>query len=116
MKVLIVDDEPLVRYTLKRVFESQGYIVILAEDGRQGLEVWLKEQPELTFLDIIMPKLTGPEVLIELGQRKSGKVVMMSAFTGEESQDTAKQVGADIFIEKPFDDIFAVIKRAKQLV
>ena len=116
MKVLIVDDEPLVRYTLKRVLESQGDSVILAEDGRQGLDLWLNERPDLTFLDIIMPKLTGPEVLIELGTRKSGKVVMMSAFTGEQSQDTAKQVGADDFIEKPFDDIFAVVKRAKGLV
>ncbi|MDZ4660870.1 MAG: response regulator [Pseudomonadota bacterium] len=116
MKVLIVDDEPLVRYTLKRVLESLGDTVVLAVDGQQGLDAWLKVSPDLTFLDIIMPKLTGPEVLIELGNRKTGKVVMMSAFTGEQSQETAKQVGADDFIEKPFDDIFAVVKRAKELV
>lgn len=116
MKVLIIDDEPLVRYTLKRVLESLGDTVFVAEDGRVGIDIWLKESPDLTFLDIIMPKLTGPEVLIELGKRKTGKVVMMSAFTGEQSRETAKQVGADEFIAKPFEDIFAVVNKARGLV
>lgn len=116
MKILIVDDEILVRISLKRVFESQGDTVFLAEDGVQGLELWRTEKPDLVFLDVIMPKLTGPEVLTEMGKGKTGKVILISAYAGEQNQDTARQMGADLFMEKPFENIFDVVAMAKGLV
>ncbi len=116
MKVLIIDDEALVRLSLKRVLESQGEIVFTAEDGAQGLDLWRKENPDLVFLDVIMPKLTGPEVLTEVGKAKKAKVVLMSAYAGEQNQETAKQMGADLFLEKPFENIFDVVSLAKTLV
>lgn len=116
MKILIIDDESLVRLSLKRAFESKGDKVFLAEDGQIGLEIWKREVPDLIFLDVIMPKLTGPEVLTEMGKNKTGKVILISAYAGEQNQETAKQMGADLFLEKPFENIFDVVDKAKKLV
>ena len=75
-----------------------------------------RQKPDIVFLDVIMPNLTGPEVLAELGKAKTGKVILMSAFSGEQNLETAKQMGADDFLEKPFDNVFSVVARAKRLV
>lgn len=116
MKVLIVDDEPLVRRSLGRALKSRGHEVLEAEDGTQGLGLWREHQPELIFLDVLMPGLTGPQVLTEIGPRRSGKVILISAFSGEHNMETAVQMGADQFIPKPFDDIFAIVAQAEELV
>lgn len=115
MKVLVVDDEPLVRRSLEKALANRGHQVVLAADGRAGMELWLNEKPELIFLDILMPGLSGLQVLKELGSRKTGKVVLMSAYSGVHGQETVQQMGADLFIAKPFDDIIEVVKRAEGL-
>lgn len=116
MKVLIVDDEPLVRRSLGRALKSRGHEVLEAEDGTQGLGLWREHQPQLVFLDVLMPGLTGPQVLAEIGPQHSGKVILISAFSGEHNMETAVQMGADQFIPKPFDDIFAIVAQAEELV
>ncbi|WP_413295270.1 response regulator [Bdellovibrio sp. HCB185ZH] len=116
MKVLIVDDEALVRRSLSRAFRAKGHEVIEAENGNEGLEQWKKSTPDLVFLDVLMPGLTGPEVLKEIGTNRSGKVILMSAFAGEHNMETALQMGAEMFVPKPFEDIFAVVKMAEDLL
>jgi two-component system chemotaxis response regulator CheY len=116
MKVLIVDDEMLVRRSLRRVLESRGHQVLEAADGRQGLEVWRETRPELVILDVLMPGLTGPQVLAEMGQASKAKVVLISAYTGEYDLKKAKEMGADLFISKPFQNIFEVADRAESLL
>lgn len=117
-KVLIVDDEPLVRRSLRRAFEASGFQVSEAVDGKQGLRLWESESPELVFLDILMPGLTGPQVLSEISQsaRAKSKVILISAYSGEYSSDSAKSLGADHFIPKPFDDIFGIVKIAREML
>ena len=116
MKVLVVDDESLVRRSLGRALKSRGHDVIEAVDGNEGLDLWLQSSPDLIFLDVLMPGLTGPQVLKEMGARKTGRVVLISAFTGEHNMETALQMGADLFIPKPFEDIFSVVEMAEGLV
>lgn len=116
MKVLVVDDEALVRRSLSRALRAKGHEVTEALDGNEGLEQWRKLQPDLVFLDVLMPGLNGPEVLREMGQQRTGKVVLMSAFAGEHNMETALQMGADLFVPKPFEDIFAVVKMAEDLL
>ena len=118
MKVLIVDDEPLVRLSLRRALEKKGHEVVEAVDGQQGLEMLLSFRPTLTFLDVLMPRMTGPDLLKVLRSRGEleGKVILMSAFTGEYDLDKAKSLGADLFISKPFEDIFAVVKSGEELI
>ncbi len=114
MKILIVDDEPLIRRSLQRVAESRNHLVIEAADGEIGLKLWRQEKPDLVFLDVLMPGLTGPQVLKEV-QPSSAKVILISAYTGEYNVDTAKNLGADLFIPKPFHNIFEVIEKAEEL-
>ncbi|WP_413586349.1 response regulator [Bdellovibrio sp. HCB274] len=116
MKVLIVDDEVLVRRSLSRAFRAKGHEVVEAENGNEGLEQWKKTAPDLVFLDVLMPGMTGPEVLKEIGASRSGKVILMSAFAGEHNMETALQMGAEMFVPKPFEDIFAVVKMAEDLL
>lgn len=115
MKILVIDDEPLVRKSLSRACASKGHQVIEASDGIEGLHKWTVEKPDLVFLDVLMPGLSGPQLLKEIGLQRTGKVILMSAYSGEHNVQTAAQIGADLFIAKPFDDIFGVVAEAERL-
>lgn len=116
MKVLIVDDEPLVRRSLGRALRSRGHDVFEATDGRLGLKEWRQCRPDLVFLDVLMPEMTGPEVLREVEAEDAAKVIMMSAFSGEGegSRDFGPRV--HFFLQKPFENIFEIAEMAERLV
>jgi CheY-like chemotaxis protein len=116
MKILIVDDEPLVRKSLSRACRSKMHEVVEAVDGVEGLAKWRETDPDLVFLDVLMPGLSGPELLREIGRTTRAKVILMSAYSGEHNIVTAQQMGADLFIPKPFDDVFHVVQKADELV
>jgi CheY-like chemotaxis protein len=111
-KLLIIDDEPLVRRSLQRVL-VEHFQIHEAQDGREGLDKWLQLRPDVVVLDVLMPALSGPQVLQQIPAeiRSSAKVILISAYTGEYNVDTARDLGADLFIAKPFDDIFAIQKQ-----
>jgi CheY-like chemotaxis protein len=112
MKILIVDDEPLIRKSLRRAAEMRGHTVTEAGEGRGGLNLWRTQTPDVIYLDVLMPGLTGPEVLRQgRAEGLGGKVIMISAYAGE--FDPATLEGADLFLPKPFEDIFAVIERGE---
>jgi len=115
LKVLIVDDESLIRRSLRRVFEARGHTVIEAEDGQRGLQLWREHAPDTVILDVLMPGLTGPQVLSEMRPISSAKVLLISAYTGEYDAKKAKEMGADLFIPKPFQNIFEVVESAEKL-
>lgn len=116
MKVLIVDDEPLVRRSLFRAFKGKGHDVDQAENGSEGLSKIQSDKFDIVFLDVLMPGLTGPQVLQKVGQKSATKYILMSAFSGEHNMETAHQMGADLFIPKPFDDIFEIVRMAENLM
>ena len=117
-KILVIDDEPLVRRSLKRALEAGGFQVMDCADGKSGLQVWQEQRPDLVFLDILMPGLSGPEVLSEVSPevRQSCRVILILAYSGEYSLDSAKSLGADHFIPKPFDDIFGIVKTVSEML
>lgn len=117
MKVLLIDDEPLVRRSLGRALQARQHEVFQAADGQEGLKLWRDIKPDLVFLDVLMPGLTGPQVLQELDDESKNqtKIVLISAFSGEHTPETAQRLGADCFVPKPFEDIFAVVKMAEGL-
>lgn len=117
-KILVIDDEPLVRRSLKRALTTGGFAVFEAQDGKQGLELWQLEKPDLVFLDILMPGLTGPQVLAEIQPdiRNLSQVILISAYSGDYSLDSAKSLGADHFIPKPFEDIFGIVKIVAEML
>jgi CheY-like chemotaxis protein len=130
MKILIVDDEPLVRKSLGRAFKAKGHDVVEAIDGTEGLQLWTEmlrssRSPDIVLVDVLMPGLSGPELLqtvqrtaqpnLEGWRSQGGRVIMMSAYSGEHNVTTAQQLGADLFVPKPFDDVFALVKIAEDL-
>ena len=112
MKVLIIDDEPLVRRSLQKVFEKQGHEVWVASDGIEGLDLWTDTRPQVVFLDVLMPGLSGPQLLTKLDPdlRSQTKVLLMSAYSGHQEAGLA-----DRFIAKPFEDVFTLVKLAEEL-
>lgn len=119
MKVMVVDDESLVRLSLRRALEKHGHEVLESEDGQHALENWQAFEPDLVYLDVLMPRLSGPDLLRQFASRGRpfrAKVILMSAFSGEYDLERAKLLGADLFVPKPFDDIFAVVKAGEELV
>jgi len=116
LKILVVDDEPLVRRSLQRAAERRGHEVQTASNGLEGLEQWILFSPDLIFLDVLMPEMDGPTLLLQKPKSSEAKVVMMSAFTGEYDSEAALKMGAHVFIPKPFEDIMKVISQAEELV
>ena len=116
MKVLVIDDEALVRRSLVKVFQHLGHDCYEAEDGIAGMQKWIEVEPDLVLLDVLMPKMSGPEVLTQMNQKLPTKVALMSAYTGEHTNKTAEQMGAQLFIAKPFDNIFDIARITLELV
>lgn len=115
MKILIIDDEPLVRKSIRRALEMRGHQVTEAMDGKSGLLLWEEIQPDLVLLDVLMPEISGFEVILQRPDQNHSKVIMISAFTGTKSSEDPKSYGADLFIAKPFQDIFSVVEQIEAL-
>jgi len=116
MKILIVDDEPLIRLSLSRAFKAKGHEVHVAENGIEGEKLWLSLQPDAVVLDVLMPGLTGPQLIEKVKDSvETCKIVLISAYAGEYNMESAKKLGADLFIPKPFSDIFSVVTQVESL-
>jgi two-component system response regulator AtoC len=103
-KILIVDDERLVRWSLRQKYEEWGYRVFEAEDGASALELAREELPDLTLLDIRLPDLSGLAVLERMKQSGDGRaVIMITAVPQIEDVKAALKMGAYDFVTKPLD-------------
>jgi len=104
-KVLVCDDEPYIVESVSYVVKKAGFEVLVAEDGQEALEAGRREKPDLIFLDIMMPKLTGYEVCRQLKDdpdTRGAYIVMLTARGQEEDERKALEMGADEFMTKPF--------------
>ena len=118
-KALVIDDEPLIRKSLSMTLQIEGFEVKSADGGVMGLKLWSQEKPDLVFLDVLMPDKSGIEVLKE-ADKQGVKIVLMSAYSGDEIvPKDISSLGAHIFLQKPFEDIFKtvsnVIKKLEML-
>jgi nitrogen-specific signal transduction histidine kinase/CheY-like chemotaxis protein len=106
-KILVVDDEDVVRELIKGVLADEPTEILEAPDGTKALEIF-KEQHgsiDLVILDMIMPGIKGDEVLREMRLiRKDIKVIISSGFMSEEQRDSLKKYKVDAFLDKPFRD------------
>ena len=114
-KILIVDDERLVRWSLRQKCEEWGYTVIEAESGEPGLKLAQRESPDLVLLDVRMPDLSGIEVLDQLKKNGDARAdIMITAAPQLDDVKAALKLGAYDFVGKPidFDELHITIKNA----
>ncbi|HZW75004.1 MAG TPA: sigma-54 dependent transcriptional regulator, partial [Caldimonas sp.] len=113
--ILIVDDEPAIRSTLRDVLEDEGYRVSAVGSGADALRFFADELPDLTFLDIWMERMDGLETLAEIKRtRPEALVVMISGHGTVETAVKATRLGAYDFVEKPLslEKILVTVSRA----
>lgn len=102
-RILIVEDEPAMVQGLRDNFEYEGYEVISAADGAEGLERALADQPDLVVLDVMMPKMSGLDVCKQLKARKPAVPIIMLTARGQEiDKVVGLELGADDYVTKPF--------------
>jgi DNA-binding response OmpR family regulator len=102
-RILIVEDEPAMVQGLRDNFEYEGYEVISAADGAEGLERALRDQPDLVVLDVMMPKMSGLDVCKQLkGKKPSIPIIMLTARGQEIDKVVGLELGADDYVTKPF--------------
>src|SRR4051795_6470319 len=101
-RVLVVDDDELIRAVLRRVLETSGATVREAETGEDGLRALYDGRPDVVVLDIGLPGLDGWQVLERIRQLTDVPVVMLSARDDELEKVRALRAGADDYVTKPF--------------
>ncbi len=108
-KILIVDDEPHIRMLIEQTveeLEDQGVEFLTAENGEQALEIIEAENPQLVFLDVMMPKMNGMEVCRRVKKElllNDVYIVLLTAKGQELDRLKGQEVGADVYMTKPFD-------------
>lgn len=120
-KILIVDDESHIRMLIEQTLEEledEGVEFLLADNGETALETIKNEQPQLVFLDVMMPKMNGIEVCRrvkkELGLNDVF-IILLTAKGQELDRQRGREVGADLYMTKPFDPE-ALLEKAKEVL
>ncbi|OFW59969.1 MAG: hypothetical protein A2W01_08650 [Candidatus Solincola sediminis] len=113
IKILVVDDDPDITDVLDSLLESEGYDVVIAHDGEEGLDKIKEENPDLVILDLLMPKLDGYGVCKTLqdprwSRWKDIPIIVLTSVVEDVSQrryelETGVRMNVDDYIEKPID-------------
>jgi AmiR/NasT family two-component response regulator len=103
MRVLIAEDEALIRMDLREMLEEEGHEVVgEARDGAEAVALARELQPDLIFMDINMPKVSGIEAAEAIGEERLAPVVMVTAFSQASYVEQAASAGAMAYVVKPF--------------
>ncbi|HXR87742.1 MAG TPA: response regulator [Stellaceae bacterium] len=106
-KILIIEDNQIVRNTVMRILQSAGYTVVTANDGVQGFDMFRKERPDLVVSDIIMPQQEGIATIRQiLTERPGTKIIAISGggrIGNTDFLQIARKMGAVDALQKPFD-------------
>lgn len=108
-KLLIVDDESHIRMLIEQTLEDledEGVELLFAENGEQALELIQKEEPNLVFLDVMMPKMNGMEVCHKVKKELNLShvyIILLTAKGQEVDRQKGLEMGADRYMTKPFD-------------
>ena len=115
-KILVVEDEPNMVAGLRDNFEFEGYEVITANDGIEGLRLALEDSPDLVVLDVMMPRMSGLDVCKQLrAKRGSIPIIMLTARGQELDKVVGLELGADDYVTKPFS-IRELLARVKAVL
>jgi DNA-binding NtrC family response regulator len=119
IKVLLIEDEEIPRKQLAKVIRKEGFEVLLAENGRVGLEVFKKELPDIVVTDVKMPDVDGLEVMHTVRRlSNNAQIILITAFGETDTVVTALREGALDYLKKPLDldQLNLALGRAKEKV
>ena len=120
-KILIVDDESHIRMLIEQTLEEledEGVEFLTAENGEIAFNIIQKENPQLVFLDVMMPKMNGMEVCRKVKKElmlEDVYIVLLTAKGQELDRQKGHEVGADVYMTKPFDPE-AILKKAREIL
>jgi two-component system alkaline phosphatase synthesis response regulator PhoP len=120
-KLLIVDDEAHIRMLIEQTLEEleeHDVEFFSADNGEQALEIIRNENPQLVFLDVMMPKMNGMEVCRRVRNELSFSetyIILLTAKGQEADKQKGQEVGADLYLTKPFDPEL-LLKKAKKVL
>lgn len=103
-RVLVVDDDPMIRRLVRAVLEADDFEVIDAPDGASALVAIAEQHPAVVVLDVMMPGLSGLEVLEQIDHNET-RVVMLTARADPDMEDACRAAGAVRFLTKPFSSV-----------
>lgn len=101
-RILVVDDEPIVREVLTRYLKKDGFEVDAAEDGDAAIDLFGRRKPDLILLDLMLPKIDGFEVFSYVRSESEVPVIMITARDKETDRIAGLEMGADDYVSKPF--------------
>ena len=102
-KILIVEDEANIRELLRLYLEREGYAVIEAENGVEGIKLWKSEKPDMLLLDVMMPVMDGWAVCKEIRAESDVPIIMLTAKGETADRVSGLEMGADDYIVKPLE-------------
>ncbi|HYM15910.1 MAG TPA: response regulator transcription factor [Dehalococcoidia bacterium] len=117
--ILALDDEPGILRLIKLEFSTQGFSVITAEDGETALSLVESHRPDIALLDVVLPDMSGLEVMRRIRERSNMPVILLTAKGAEADKVRGLEMGADDYIAKPFSPeelsarVRAVLRRAR---
>ena len=100
--ILVVDDNREIVYSISELLKYEGYQVVKAYDGMEALEALEREKIDLILLDVMMPRLNGLSALMKLREKSRIPVIILSAKTEESDKVSGLVLGADDYVEKPY--------------
>jgi two-component system, OmpR family, KDP operon response regulator KdpE len=100
--ILVVDDEPQIRRTLRTTLSFRGYLIVEAASGEEALELVRKQKPDLILLDVNLPGISGIETCREIRRTTDAPIIMLTVRNAERDKVVALDAGADDYVTKPF--------------
>ncbi len=117
-RILLVDDEPIVREVVEQYLRQEGFLVEVAADGAEALRRFAEARPDLVLLDLMLPGIDGLEVCRRIRTQSNVPIIMLTAKSDEMDTVIGLSVGADDYVAKPFSPrelvarVKAVLRRA----
>lgn len=101
-RILVVDDEEMIREVVSSYLEKKGFHVLTAESGREALQIFEQQAISFVILDLMLPDLSGEEICTRIRKQSRVPIIMLTAKTMEEDLLNGLHIGADDYITKPF--------------
>jgi DNA-binding response OmpR family regulator len=117
-KILIIEDDPGIRSMLEGKLKSSGFQVVMASDGQQAIDLYKKEKPGLLFVDLIIPKKSGFQVIEEIRFKLHSEVpiIVLTNLDQQQDRETAKRLGVSEYIVKSNVSLRDLMILVKQLL